>query len=212
MKGPTDFWEGFASCPLVAILRGISPGEVLEVGDALVEAGFKLIEVPLNSPAPLDSISQLSRRHGTRAVVGAGTVLRVDEVAAVHAAGGRLIVSPNVNTAVIAASVTAGMASIPGYATVTEAFTAIEAGALVLKLFPGEGTNPAALQAQKAVLPATTPVLVVGGINVGSFGPWVQAGAAGFGLGSALYRPGMSAIDVGIVATQVVASWKEQHT
>jgi len=162
MNGPADFEEAFARCPLVAILRGISPSEAAPVGDALVEAGFALIEVPLNSPDPLESIAILAKRLGSRAVVGAGTVLDVAQVRAVQSAGGRLIVSPNMNTAVIGASVAAGLVSLPGYATVTEAFAAIGAGAHVLKLFPAEATTPAALRAQVAVIPASTPIIVVG--------------------------------------------------
>jgi 2-dehydro-3-deoxyphosphogalactonate aldolase len=208
MNGPADFEEAFARCPLVAILRGISPSEAAPVGDALVEAGFALIEVPLNSPDPLESIAILAKRLGSRAVVGAGTVLDVAQVSAVQSAGGRLIVSPNMNTAVIGASVAAGLVSLPGYATVTEAFAAIGAGAHVLKLFPAEATTPAALRAQLAVIPASTPIIVVGGINVATFGPWGEAGASGFGLGSALYRPRVPASEIAETASRMVAAWK----
>jgi 2-dehydro-3-deoxyphosphogalactonate aldolase len=208
MNGPADFEEAFVRCPLVAILRGISPSEAAPVGDALVEAGFALIEVPLNSPDPLESIAILAKRLGSRAVVGAGTVLDVAQVSAVQSAGGRLIVSPNTNTAVIGASVAAGLVSLPGYATVTEAFAAIGAGAHVLKLFPAEATTPAALRAQLAVIPASTPIIAVGGINVTTFRPWVEAGVSGFGLGSALYRPRVPVSEIAETASRMVAAWK----
>jgi 2-dehydro-3-deoxyphosphogalactonate aldolase len=208
MNGPTDFKAAFARCPLVAILRGISPADAASVGDALVDAGFTLIEVPLNSPDPLDSIAILSKRLGSRAVVGAGTVLHASQVSAVQAAGGRLIVSPNSNTTVIAASVAAGLASLPGYATVTEAFAAIDAGAHALKLFPAESMTPAVLRAQRAVIPLSMPILPVGGINVESFKPWVEAGASGFGLGSALYRVRDSTGEIAKAAIRMIAGWR----
>jgi len=190
------FATAFARCPLVAILRGIRPDEVEDVGEALIDVGFTLIEVPLNSPDPFDSIARLAARVGDRALVGAGTVLSLDDVAAVAAAGGRMIVSPNTNIAVIRASVAAGLASLPGYFTASEAFAAIEAGASALKLFPAEAANPAVLKAQRAVLPKTMPVLVVGGVAPDTMAPWQAAGANGFGLGSALYKPGASVDDV----------------
>jgi 2-dehydro-3-deoxyphosphogalactonate aldolase len=208
MNGPADFREAFARCPLVAILRGITPSEAFPVGDALVEAGFTLIEVPLNSPQPLESIAILAKRLGSRAVVGAGTVLHAAQVSEVQAAGGRMIISPNVNTSVIKASSAAGLASLPGYATATEAFAAIEAGAHALKLFPAEAVAPAVLRAQLAVIPASIPILVVGGINVESFKPWVEAGASGFGLGSALYRPRLSVGEIAKAANRMIAGWK----
>jgi 2-dehydro-3-deoxyphosphogalactonate aldolase len=208
MNGPADFEEAFARCPLVAILRGISPSEAAPVGDALVEAGFTLIEVPLNSPDPLESIAILAKRFGSHAVVGAGTVLDVAQVSAVQSAGGRLIVSPNMNTAVIEASIAAGLASLPGYATVTEAFAAIGAGAHALKLFPAEAMTPAALRAQLAVIPTSMPIVIVGGINVASFRPWVEAGASGFGLGSALYRTRIPVSEIAETASRLVAAWK----
>jgi 2-dehydro-3-deoxyphosphogalactonate aldolase len=208
MNGPADFREAFARCPLVAILRGVIPSEASAVGDALVDAGFTLIEVPLNSPEPLESIAILAKRLGSRVVVGAGTVLHPAQVSAVQAAGGRLIVSPNVNTAVIEASSAAGLASLPGYATATEAFAAIEAGAHALKLFPAEAITPAVLRAQLAVIPASFPILVVGGITVETFKPWVEAGASGFGVGSALYRPRLSVGEIAKAASRMIAGWK----
>jgi 2-dehydro-3-deoxyphosphogalactonate aldolase len=208
MNGPADFEEAFARCPLVAILRGISPSDAASVGDALVDAGFALIEVPLNSPEPLESIALLTKRLGSRAVVGAGTVLHVSQVRAVQSAGGRLIVSPNTNTSVIQASAAAGLASLPGYATATEAFAAIDAGAHALKLFPAESTTPTTLRAQRAVIPISMPIIPVGGINVESFKPWVEAGASGFGLGSALYRAGVSAGEIARAANRMITGWK----
>jgi 2-dehydro-3-deoxyphosphogalactonate aldolase len=208
MNGPADFQEAFARCPLVAILRGIDPSQAAAVGDALADAGFTLIEVPLNSPQPLESIAILAKQLGSRVVVGAGTVLHTAQVSAVQAAGGRLIVSPNVNADVIKASCAAGLASLPGYATPTEAFAAIDAGAHALKLFPAEAATPAVLRAQLAVIPASIPILVVGGINAASFRPWTQAGASGFGLGSALYRTGLSAADIAARALAMVSAWK----
>ena len=198
------FDAAFAQCPLVAILRGVRPEEVEAIGDALVAAGFTLIEVPLNSPDPLDSIARLAKRLDGRAVAGAGTVLRAEEVDAIKAAGGRIIVSPNANPAVIAASAAAGLASLPGISTPTEAFAALDAGATALKLFPAEAAGPAVLKAIRAVLPRDVRVLPVGGITPEGMAPWREAGAAGFGLGSALYSVGRSAEDVGARARAFV--------
>jgi len=208
MKAPVEFQQAFSRCPLIAILRGIEPSAAAGIGDALAAAGFTLIEVPLNSPSPLESIEILSRRLGSQVLVGAGTVLHVDQVREVRTAGGRLIVSPNTNPAVIDAAAIAGMASLPGYATVSEAFVAIDAGAHALKLFPAEATTPAALRAQRAVIPASMPVIPVGGIGPESFKSWVDAGASGFGLGSALYRPGQTAETVAAVAEVMVTRWR----
>jgi len=208
MKAPVEFQQAFSRCPLIAILRGIEPSAAAGIGDALAAAGFTLIEVPLNSPSPLESIEILSRRLGSQVLVGAGTVLHVDQVREVRTAGGRLIVSPNTNPAVIDAAAIAGMASLPGYATVSEAFVAIDAGAHALKLFPAEATTPAALRAQRAVIPASIPVIPVGGIAPVSFKSWVDAGASGFGLGSALYKPGQSADAVAAAAERMVTRWR----
>jgi len=190
------FDAAFATCPLIAILRGVRPDEVEEIGEALVGAGYTLIEVPMNSPDPLESVSRLALRFAGRAVIGAGTVLREDQVAAVSAAGGTMIISPNANLRVISASAAAGLVSLPGIATPSEAFAAIEAGATALKLFPAEAASPAVVKAMRAVLPKETRLLPVGGIAPGTMAPWTAAGAAGFGLGSALYKPGMSAAEV----------------
>jgi 2-dehydro-3-deoxyphosphogalactonate aldolase len=191
------FDAAFAGCPLIAILRGVKPDEVEAIGDALVEAGFTLIEVPMNSPDPLDSIGRLARRLEGRAVIGAGTVLRASQVEDVRAAGGTMIISPNANTDVIAATAAAGMVSLPGVVTPTEAFAAIDAGATALKLFPAEGSSPYILKAMRAVLPKDMRLLPVGGVAPDTMGPWRDAGAAGFGLGSALYKPGFTAAEVG---------------
>ncbi|MGR6329364.1 2-dehydro-3-deoxy-6-phosphogalactonate aldolase [Sphingomonas sp. XXL09] len=199
----------FAACPLVAILRGLTPEEAPAVGDALVEAGITLIEVPLNSPRPLDSIRLLVDRLGDRALVGAGTVLTEAAVADVAAAGGQLIVSPNTDVAVIRASVAAGLISLPGYFTPSEAFAALAAGATALKLFPAEGASPATLKAQRAVLPRDIAVLAVGGVSPENIPTWRAAGADGFGLGSNLYRAGKSAADVAADAARFVSAIKD---
>lgn len=200
MSHLATFDAAFARCPLIAILRGVRPDEVEGIGDALVDAGFTIIEVPMNSPDPLDSIARLSRRLAGRATIGAGTVLRVDDVAAVEAAGGTLIIAPNADTRVIAAAAARGLVALPGIATPTEAFASLDAGAAALKLFPAEAASPAVLKAMRAVLPAGTRVLPVGGIAPDTLRPWREAGAAGFGLGSALYAKGMSAEEVGVRA------------
>lgn len=206
-----DFDIAFARCPLVAILRGVRPDEVEEIGDVLVEAGFTILEVPLNSPQPLASIEKLARRVEGRALVGAGTVLTATQVEDVRAAGGRLIISPNTDIEVIAASVASGLVSMPGYFTPSEAFAALRAGARALKLFPAEGASPAVLKAQRAVLPKEVPVLAVGGITPAGMAPWRAAGAAGFGLGSALYAAGSSPADVGKAARAFIAALSESH-
>jgi len=193
-----------ARCPLVAILRGVRPEEVEGIGLALIEAGFSLIEVPLNSPDPFDSIARLSRLGG--ALIGAGTILDPAEVEKLAAAGGVLAVSPHFDPAVVAATKRLGLISIPGIATPTEAFAALKAGADALKLFPAEGASPSVLKAMRAVLPKETAVLPVGGIAPDSMAPWRAAGAAGFGLGSALYKPGDSAEAVAAQARKFLAA------
>ncbi len=202
-----DFATAFTRCPLVAILRGVRPDEVEPIGDALVAAGFTLIEVPMNSPDPLESIGRLARRLEGQALVGAGTVLTPDQVRAVQQVGGRLIISPNSDLSVIAQSAQAGLVSMPGYFTPTEAFAAVQAGASALKLFPAEAATPAVLKAQRAVLPKDLPILVVGGINPDNMAPWVAAGANGFGLGSALYKPGATAAQVSEAAQAFLNGW-----
>ena len=179
-------------CPLVAIIRGVTPAEAEAIGDALYEGGIRIIEVPLNSPDPLASIERLAVGFGDRALVGAGTVLKPEDVARVRDAGGRIIVSPDTNADVIAASASAGLVSSPGFFTPSEAFAAIRAGATALKLFPAEAASPAVLKAQLAVIPREVPILAVGGIKPDNMRPWLDAGASGFGLGGGLYQPGQS--------------------
>ncbi|AJR23639.1 MULTISPECIES: 2-dehydro-3-deoxy-6-phosphogalactonate aldolase [Sphingobium] len=202
-----DFSDAFSQLPLVAILRGIRPDEVEAAADALVEAGFRLIEVPLNSPDPLLSIERLARRVGDAAIVGAGTVLTVDQVAQVQDAGGAMVVSPNTDIAVIAETAKRGMVSLPGYFTPSEAFAALAAGASGLKLFPAEAATPAVVKAQRAVLPKEVPLLVVGGITPTNMEPWRQAGADGFGLGSALYRIGATTEEIAASARAFAQGW-----
>ena len=187
------FHDYLDECPLIAIIRGVTPDDAAATAKAILEAGIRIIEVPLNSPDPLRSIGILAERFGDVALIGAGTVLTVEQVAEVQGAGGSLIVSPNVNPQVIAATAAAGMVSCPGYFTPSEGFAAIAAGATGLKLFPAEGATPAVLKGQLAVLPKDVPVLAVGGISPTNMRPWLDAGAKGFGLGSGLYKPGQPA-------------------
>lgn len=194
--------------PLVAILRGVRPAEVEAVADALYAEGFRAIEVPLNSPQALDSIARLARRLPEDALIGAGTVLSADAVREVQIAGGRLIVMPHADAAVIRVAKARGLACVPGAATPTEAFAALQAGADALKLFPAELVTPAALQALRAVLPRELRLLPVGGITPETMAPYRRAGAAGFGLGSALYAPGMAAAEVGQRARAFVQAWR----
>lgn len=209
MTGDDLFARAFAQCPLVAILRGLTPGEAEAVGGALVEAGLRIIEVPLNSPDPFASIARLVRSFGNEALIGAGTVLDPDQVAQVADAGGRLVVAPNTDARVIRAARAAGMVCAPGYFTPSEAFAAIEAGANALKLFPAEAASPAVVKAQRAVLPRSVPLLVVGGITPGGMAAYRAAGADGFGLGSALYAPGLAADEVAIRARAFIDALAE---
>lgn len=192
---------------IIAILRGVRPDEVVEIGEALVAAGIDTIEVPLNSPDPLDSIAALARAFGQQARIGAGTVLDTAQVAAVKAAGGVLAVSPNMDPDVIAATRAAGMASYPGVMTPTEAFAALRAGATGLKLFPGTLIGPGGLAAIRAVLPAGAQCWAVGGAGPDNFAAWIAAGAHGFGIGTALYQPGLTADEVRVRADDVVAAY-----
>jgi len=205
MSAPARFSANLAACPLVAIIRGVRPDEAVAVGDALLDAGIRIIEVPLNSPDPFASIERLVRHAGGRATIGAGTVLDPADVARIADIGGELIVSPHTDPAVIAATVAAGLVSAPGFFTPSEGFAAVRAGAHALKLFPAEAASPAVLKAQLAVLPKDRPVLVVGGVSPGTMGGWLQAGAQGFGLGSGLYTPGLPPAEVGERARGYVA-------
>lgn len=179
-------------CPLVAIIRGVTPDEVEAIGAAIFEGGIRIIEVPLNSPAPLESIGRLAQKFSDRMLVGAGTVLDPAEVERIADVGGRIIVSPDTNVEVIRAAAKSGLVASPGYFTPTEAFAAIRAGATAIKLFPAEGATPALLKAQLAVIPKQIPVLAVGGIKPDNMRSWLDAGASGFGLGGGLYKPGQS--------------------
>ena len=195
--------------PLIAILRGVTPTEAPALGEALVGAGISTIEVPLNSPDPLESIAALVDSLGDRATVGAGTVLSGAEVDAVAAVGGQIIVSPNCNAEVIRATKARGLQSWPGVFTPTEAFAALEAGADGLKLFPGSMAGPSGLKAMRAILPSGTLVYAVGGAGAENFGEWIAASADGFGIGSALYAPGLSVAEVTDRAINIVAAYRE---
>jgi len=204
----SDVSSALEAMPLVAILRGITPDEAIVVGEAIVAAGFTCLEVPLNSPEPLVSIRRLRDALDGRAVVGAGTVLTAQAARDVAGAGGQLVISPNADPRVIAETKALGLFSMPGFFTPTEAFAALEAGADVLKLFPAEVAGPGGLKAVKAVLPKTVPVYAVGGVDADNMDAWRQAGAAGFGIGSALFKPGLTAAQAGEAAARFVAAWK----
>jgi 2-dehydro-3-deoxyphosphogalactonate aldolase len=184
------FQEALQACNLVAILRGITPDEAEPIGEALIEAGWRIIEVPLNSPDPLKSIEKLQKRFGDRALIGAGTVLTTAQVADVASTGATVIISPNANLSVIEASVSRGMISLPGVATPSEAFAAIGAGATGIKAFPAEAIPPMVIKAWRAVLPKDMPVLAVGGITPDNMKSFIDAGTNGFGIGGSLYKPG----------------------
>ena len=192
-----EFAERLAAMPVIAILRGVRGDEVVEVAEAIIAAGVTLIEVPLNSPDPFVAIGHLAQQCGDRAIIGAGTVLSVADVARARDAGSQLIVSPNMRADVIAASVAAGMISAPGCMTATECFAALEAGADAIKLFPGELVSPASVKALRAVLPPAARLLVVGGVTPQNAGPFLVAGADGFGVGGSIYRAGWSAAQAG---------------
>lgn len=194
--------------PLVAILRGLEPARAVVVGEVLVDAGFDIIEVPLNSPEPLTSIAALVEALGDCALIGAGTVLTEAQVDDLAAIGAQLVVSPNCNPAVIRRTAAHGMVSMPGVVTPTEMFAALEAGATGLKIFPAEMISPAIIKAVRAVLSPQVPVLAVGGINTGNMGEFLAAGAAGFGIGGSLFKPGKPLADIAADAREIVAAFK----
>ncbi|HWL82321.1 MAG TPA: 2-dehydro-3-deoxy-6-phosphogalactonate aldolase [Roseomonas sp.] len=201
----------FAQLPLVAILRGLRPEEAAPIATTLYEAGFRLIEVPLNSPQPFDSIAAIRRLLPQDALVGAGTVLQAADVGRLADLGAELVVMPHADTVVISAAAKAGLLCTPGIATPTEAFAALAAGAAALKIFPAEMVGPPVVKAMRAVLPKGTRLLPVGGITPTTMAPFLEAGAAGFGLGSALYKPGMTVADVAAAARRFTEAWRALH-
>jgi len=204
------FTTAFSENPLIAILRGVEVENAVPVADTLIEAGFRIIEVPLNSPNPLGSITQIAERHGAEALVGAGTVLTAENVHAVADAGGRIIVSPNMNPDVGQAAAERGLYWCPGVLTPSEAFAALDLGAAVLKFFPAEMVPPSAIAAMRAVLPKDAVVAVVGGITPDTMAPYFAAGANGFGLGSALFQPDYSIEDIAMRAQAFATSLTDQ--
>lgn len=203
--------QALAANGLIAILRGLRPDEAQAIGQVLYAEGFRIIEVPLNSPSPYDSIRILRDSLPADCLIGAGTVLTAEQVQQVKAAGGQLIVMPHCDAKVLRAAKAAGLYLSPGVVTPTEAFAALEEGADALKLFPAEALNPGVVKALLAVLPKGTALIPVGGISPDNMAPFVEAGVQGFGLGSGLFKPGMSAADVGARAKAYVAAWKHLH-
>jgi len=203
------FSQALSRCPLIAILRGVKPSEVVEIGQALADASFAIIEVPMNSPDPLESIALLAKAFGAKLLVGAGTVTSADQVIEVGEVGGRLIVLPHADASVVHAAKAGGLYALPGFATPTEAFAMIAAGADGLKLFPAEANPPKVLKALRAVLPKTMPVLPVGSITPDNMGEYWTAGANGFGLGSALYKAGATPAQVSAAAAQFLTALRK---
>jgi 2-dehydro-3-deoxyphosphogalactonate aldolase len=203
-----DLRAALKQCPIAAILRGVKPADIDAIGNALVDAGVTVMEVPLNSPQPFESIRRLATHHSARALIGAGTVLDVSDVARVKDAGGRLMVAPNFDPDVVRAAKAAGLTALPGVMTPSEGFAALKAGADGLKLFPAEIIPPAVFKAWRAVLPADTVLLAVGGVGVENIATYREAGASGYGIGSALYKPGRSAAEIGKLARALVAAAK----
>ncbi len=201
--------EWLARSPLIAILRGIRPDEAEAVCAALEESGVLIAEIPLNSPEPLDSIARLARGFGDRMLIGAGTVMTPAQVREIADAGGKIIVTPHAATDVVEATKSAGLLAAPGFATPTEAFALLAAGADALKLFPAEQAGPGYLQAIRAVMPPETLLLPVGGVDAANIGVWVRAGAGGFGIGSSIYKPGDTAADVRRKAGALMQAYRE---
>lgn len=204
-----NFEDAARQCGIIAILRGVRLEEVTAIGDALYAAGVRIVEVPLNSPEPFRSIAALAARFEGRMIVGAGTVLDTESVDRVKSAGGQIAVSPDCNPEVIAQAIARNMVPLPGVFTPTEAFSAVRAGARHLKLFPAEAASPKTVKAWKAVLPQDVRVYAVGGVTPANMKEWADAGCAGFGIGSNIYKPGMTADDVGKAARGFVAAWKD---
>lgn len=207
-----DVKAWLARCPLVAILRGVQPAEAESICSALERAGISMVEVPFNSPRPLESISILSRSYGSRMLIGAGTLTSPSEVDQVAAAGGRLIVTPHADTAIVRAAKQAGLLAVPGFFNPTEAFALLDAGADAIKLFPAEVLGPAMLRALRAVLPKSAMVIPVGGVGVDQVAPWMAAGAAGLGVGSSIYKPGDDAQVVEAKASALMAALRAHQT
>jgi len=204
-----DLATALAENPLIAILRGLEPENARPVSNTLIDAGFRIIEVPLNSPDPLVSIQRIAAQHGAQSIIGAGTVLSVEQVEAVAEAGGRIIVSPNMNPEVGRAAVALGLHWCPGVMTPSEAFSALDLGASVLKFFPAEMVPPKAIAAMRAVLPSDAVVAAVGGITPDTMAPYHAAGVNGFGLGSALFKPGYALDDIGKRARRFKKAWED---
>lgn len=211
-KALQDQWDdALATMPLVAILRGLRPDEALGVGEMIIRAGFKVLEVPLNSPDPFDSIEAMAAAFKGRAIVGAGTVLKVADVERLAQVGGQICISPNANVDVIRAAKAHGLISFPAFFTPTEAFAAIEAGADAIKLFPAELAGPAGLKAMKAVFPKTMPVFPVGGVTADNMHTYLDVGAKGFGIGTAVFKPGDTAEIVYKKAKAFTDAWAKLH-
>jgi len=198
----------FDDLPLVAILRGLTPDNAEAIGDALVDAGFRLIEIPLNSPDPLTSIGLLAKRYGDDVIIGAGTVMSPEAAADVIGQGGRLIVMPHSDPAIIGAAKQAGAWCVPGVATPTEGFAAFAAGADAVKLFPGEALPPKVVQSWRSVFPAAMRLLPVGGVGIDNMADYAAAGASGFGIGSSLFKAGKSASEVAADAREFITAWR----
>ena len=203
-----DFLEAMDGCPLVAILRGITPDEIDAVADVLVAAGYRIIEVPLNSPDPLRSIERLAQRHGETTLIGAGTVMTPEDVIDVRDAGGELIVMPHIDGDVIEEAKAENLVCIPGAATPSEGFAALSAGADALKLFPAEAIPPKIVKAWRAVFPAQTKLLAVGGISSANIAEYVAAGTSGFGIGSTIYAPGRAVADIKAAASELLQAYE----
>lgn len=206
--GSPEFRAASQDLPLVAILRGVSPEQVEAIGDVLVDEGFRLVEVPLNSPDAFDSIERLARRFGDWAMIGAGTVRTIEQLDRLRESGGSLMVTPHGDTALIAAAKLRGLAALPGVATPTEGFAALDAGADALKIFPAEAVPPAILHAWRTVFPRELPLYPTGGVEPEGMSRYVAAGATGFGLGSGLYKPGFPAAEVRRRARAYVEAWR----